>query len=183
MDGYSRYNTESVAIPVLRFLRTLFSEPDEELFQFVIGKQTELRSIGVQIDDSLTLDQMQAEYTRLFLGPADHHPPYQSVFTEGTYWGVDANEVNQFMKQYGLSKVQTNTMPPDHAAMIFELLEKILKSDLPNKLTVYNDFMSKHTKWLLDFLLEIIGISRLQIYKSGFSFTRVFLKEELNSIP
>ena len=182
MDGHSRINSESVALPMLRFLRTLFSEPDEALYAFVQNNRSELKTIGIEYAESLTLEQIQIEYTRLFLGPKDHRPPYKSVYTEGTFWGSAADEVNQFMKQHGLKVERGNSIPPDHAAILFEILEKILLSELPTRIELYQDFLKKHVMWIFDFLQDTIENSKLQFYKSSFAFTRVFLKEEFSAI-
>ena len=95
MDGYSSENPESLKASIYRFLQKLFIEPDEEFLNFLLQNSKELEDIGIEFNGSLNLENLQMEYTRLFLGPKGHMPPYESVFLEGRLWGNSASEIGR----------------------------------------------------------------------------------------
>lgn len=179
MDGYSSGNPESLKAFIYRFLQKLFLEPDEELFNFLLQKSEELKSIGIEFNDSLNLEILQTEYTRLFLGPGGHMPPYESVFIEGRLWGKPANDIKDFIRGIGLELGKDFNMPPDHISIEFEILEKILSSKDPEINVLYMDFLKKHIAWIFDFLTQLIPKTELKFYQTSFAFSKVFLKEEM----
>ncbi len=179
MDGYSGENTESLKTFIYRFLRKLFLEPDEEFLNFLLQKSKELEDIGIEFNDSLNLENLQTEYTRLFLGPEGHLPPYESVFTEGRFWGNPANDIKDFIRGIGLELEKDFNMPPDHIAIEFEILEKIISSKDQEINVLYMDFLKKHIAWIFDFLTQLIQKTELKFYQTSFAFSKVFLKEEM----
>lgn len=179
MDGYGSRDTAGIKVFIYRFLQRLFLEPDEELIAFLSAKSDDLKDIGIEIDDSLNLEALQSEYTRLFLGPKGHLPPYESVFLEGRFWGDRANDIKDYLRNIGLELEEGFTMPPDHIAIEFEILEKILSSEDIKINALYMDFFEKHIVWILDFLTRLIPKTDLNFYKTSFAFSKVFLKEEM----
>lgn len=165
-----------------RFLQRLFSEPDKDFYEFLAGHSKELDAIGIQLG-SVDLESLQVEYTRLFLGPQGHLPPYESVFSEGRFWGDSAVEVKRFAESIGLELTEDHTMPPDHISIEFEILEKILASGHPDAEKLYGDFFSQRIKWVANFLQKIIPRTKVEFYRTSFEFAGAFLKSEEKNLP
>ncbi len=181
MDGYGSRDSESLKRFIYRFLQRVFSEPDDEFYNFLNKHEKELKDIGIEIDKGLDLQALQIEFTNLFLGPNGHFPPYESVFCEGRFWGTPASNVKKFLAKTGLEINKGFKMPPDHIAVEFEIIEKILESDAPHSDEYYREFLNDHISWIFDYLGEIISKTKLKFYQSSFAFSKVFLKEELTS--
>ena len=75
-----------------------------------------LRGLGASIGEEFfqrpeeeVLEDLAVEYTRLFLGPGRHIPPYESVHHErndgdwGRLWGADTVAVKAFIEAAGLA--------------------------------------------------------------------------------
>ncbi|GEM_PF-5653724 len=180
MDGYSGKNRESIKIFIYRFLQRLFLEPDEEFINFLLQKSEALKEIGIELDDGIDLETLQTEYTRLFLGPAEHLPPYESVFLERRFWGTPTNDIQDFIRSMGLELKKDFNMPPDHVSIEFEILEKILSSKDPEINAQYMDFLKEHIVWIFDFLTRLIPKTDLKFYQTAFAFSKVFLKAEMS---
>ncbi len=179
MDGYSSENPESLKASIYRFLQKLFIEPDEEFLNFLQQNSKELEDIGIEFNGSLNLENLQMEYTRLFLGPKGHMPPYESVFLEGRLWGNSASEIKNFIRGIGLELEKDINMPPDHISIEFEILEKIISSKDVEINGMYIDFLKRHVAWIFDFLTQLILKTELKFYQTSFAFSKVFLKEEM----
>ncbi len=177
MDGYGSGDRGGVKA-VYRFLQRLFLEPDEEFCAFVLEKRDDLAKVGVAVDESLDHESLLVEYTRLFLGPADHTPPCESAFLEGRFWGRRAAAVKRFIESIGLAVTEDFKMPPDHIAVELEVAEVILASDHPEAERLYKRFFEEHLEWGLALLDELITKADLDFYKTSFDFARRFLSAE-----
>ncbi len=71
---------------------------------------------------SSVVDDLAAEYCRLFLGPRDHLPPYQSVWTQQRFHGdatVSTAQFRELLSDHAPS-LPAGT-PPDHLGYQLEL--------------------------------------------------------------
>ena len=85
----------------------------------------------------LSLGDLQAEYTRLFLGPlAPPCPPYESVYQQnrqpwqdGTILGPAAMAMDELLRSLGLSIVLDYQEYADHIAIELEMMYYLLSKD------------------------------------------------------
>ncbi len=72
-------------------------------------------------------ERLREEYTRVFVGPGPHVPPYASVHRdgEGQLWGDSTVQVKRFIEATGLSFEGNWDSIPDHVAVEFELMQRL----------------------------------------------------------
>jgi TorA maturation chaperone TorD len=92
-----------------------------------------LRDLGYDVAKDLTgeLDdvtgRLAEEYTRLFVGPGRHVPPYASVHREGEgrLWGESTVQAKRFVEAAGLCFQGNWDSIPDHVAVELEFLQRL----------------------------------------------------------
>ncbi len=177
MDGHGSNDRGGLTF-VFRFLQRLFLEPDAEFCRYVQNNREGLAKLGITVDEEIDLGALQLEYTRLFLGPEEHVPPYESAFREGRFWGQSAADVKKFIGDIGLQVDEEFTMPPDHIAIELEVLELILASGEPEAEEFYKRFFEEHLGWGFDLLGRLIPKTTSSFYKTSFEFAEKFLTSE-----
>jgi TorA-specific chaperone len=89
-----------------------------------------LQDLGPAPDDSATLDELEAEYVRLFVsaGGGVSAPPYESCHLGGKprVMGAAAVAMGRRLAQAGLETAVDGNEPPDHLAVELEYLYHLL---------------------------------------------------------
>jgi len=141
------------------------------------------------------IEELQCEFTRIFIGPGKHLPPYESVHLEtgddaNLLWGKTTAEVNRFYKYYGFDFTPDYGGIPDHISVEFEFMWKILKEEIialeggdSSKAVhcrkVQREFFNKHVKtWVPGFCHKVLTSADSQFYHGIASLTRDFIDEE-----
>jgi TorA maturation chaperone TorD len=142
-------------------------------------------------DSSATLEVLQLDYTRLFLGPDTlPAPPWESayrsssrsIFTEQTL------EVRNEYRKFGLAFEKEGREPDDHIGLELEFLSHLCKTveeafeqkDEIEALTVLEaqkDFFDAHVNcWASQFFEDTFNSATTSYYKGLAKFTDGFLK-------
>ena len=191
------------------FLSTMFREEinAERLQQIKDPAIKEaLSEMGLQYDifsqkdqDEL-LEDLAVEYTRLFLGPAKHISPHESVHHErddgdwGTHWGGSTVDVKKFIKTAGLEYKQEYTGMPDHISTELDFMKEaagreaqaIEEKDWEGALycqKMEKKFIYDHLiKWIPTFCDKIISQAEISFYGDLADVTKDFITLESEEI-
>jgi len=114
----------------------------------------------------LPLDQVQGEYTRLFINAYPHVPcpPYESAYREGALLGQAAESVDVFFRQWG---VVVDGEQVDHAGAELEFMAFLLTLGTSDALAAADAFMAEHPlAWLPRFADDVARTSHLEFYRA-----------------
>ena len=114
----------------------------------------------------LPLEQIQGEYTRLFMAafPQVPCPPYESVYLEGRLMGDAAEVLDSLYRRWGLV---VDGEDVDHAGAELEFEAFLLALDTPDSQSAAVDFLKEHLlTWLPQLASDIVRESNLLFYRS-----------------
>ncbi|MHB1126498.1 MAG: TorD/DmsD family molecular chaperone [Bacillota bacterium] len=146
------------------------------------------------------LQDMVVEYTRLFLGPGKHISPHESVYvsgfgskgggSKGLLWGEATVQVQEKIKEYGLSLDGAHHRIPDHIAVELELMYhltgKEMKAWASGEAAEAREYQKQQTifleehlgRWAGQFCSLIDERSGLRFYRGIAGITRQFILSE-----
>ena len=101
------------------------------------------------------LEDLAVEYCRLFVGPRDHLPPYQSVWQHGELQSKTAVSVEQFSRASGFHAHDDKPTMMDHLGMELAVMAQILRcraneteDDLKQETeAMIAEFHQRHLRW------------------------------------
>jgi TorA maturation chaperone TorD len=141
-------------------------------------------------DQGHTVEQLAIEYCRLFVGPMDHLPPYQSVWQSGQFHDAATASMEEFIEIVGYD---TNALPRgmmfDHLGLQLDVMGHILdkRSVAPCDtellriiLEIEQSFFASHLLWPAELLEAAARIATTGFYRSVIKMTRDFLNAETN---
>lgn len=166
-----------------------------------------LSDCGVQLDndfsqasdDELTED-LAVEYTRLFIGPGKHIPPYESVHHErddgnwGNFWGASTVEVKKFIESTGLKYNVEYSGLPDHIGVEFDFMHEVTMREAQaweeedsygalHCLKIEKKFIEEHlVKWIPTFCDKVVKNVQLSFYREMAKQTKNFIELEGEAI-
>jgi len=127
-----------------------------------------------------TLEELSVDYCQLFLGPARHFPPFQSVWERGQFQG----ESVQSMKQYfSVAGYETELMA-DHLGVQLDVMAKILEArpQIPKEADAVVDlayfYFAAHLTWANPLFESSVDHATTDFYRSVVNMTREFLNSE-----
>lgn len=184
--------------------RCFGAEPTGAVLAMLRESETEaiLAKMGVDVPQVSTelLDALAGEYTRLFLGPGEHIPPYESVFTGGARsfahgFGEMHSEnyfkVREAYAAAGVSNSAAFTDLEDHLGAELDFLRLLSfresqawKRRLAAKATALREqqleFLSQHPgKWIGTFAKATIEMAEVAFYGQMAALARDFVKSEI----
>ncbi len=143
------------------------------------------------------LEDLAVEYTRLFIGPGSHIPPYASVHLGGkgaSLWGTSAVQVQRFIKAAGFEYRPDYHDLPDHVSIEFEFMQEVTKKEaqawhekdfqqIANSRNIEKEFISKHVwRWVPVFCEKVVGEAELPFYGEMAKLTRRFIDTEYDEL-
>jgi len=144
--------------------------------------------------------ELAVEYTRLFLGPKNHIPPFESLYNykEGEIrqiWGAAPVEVKKIIESSGLSFKKDYGSIPDHIGIELEFMQKLVKneaqlwerekndSQLSKIIELEKKFIDEHLYiWIPDFCQRVIEAAKLDFYRNFAGLTRDFIMNEKEEV-
>ncbi len=132
-----------------RYFSLIFTFPTRETLQALRELSEEARPAGLHGADRLwavSLDELQAEYTRLFISayPRLYCPPYESYYREGVVYGNASLEVGEWYQKSGLD-YSYQGQPPDLVSAELDYLA----------LTDDGEFLARMKEWIFEFTARI----------------------------
>lgn len=130
-------------------------------------------------DNQEGLEQLQIEYTRLFINatPSVVAPPYSSVYLdqEGNLYGPSAVWVKQFYQQHGFDLAGEGDIP-DHLVLELDFLALLIDEHQED---VAEQFLNDHLrKWFPRFKERILNGSSNKFYSTLLTLVDFFTREE-----
>lgn len=184
--------------------RCFGAEPSQSVVAILREPDTRrlLMKMGVDVPEmnEESLEALAAEYTRLFLGPGEHIPPYESVFTGGDssfshgfgeMHGESYFKVRSAYAAGGVSNTAEFTDLEDHlgAELDFLRLLAFRESQAWKKRSAAAavalreqqfEFLRKHPgKWIAKFAQLTIESARIPFYAQMAALARDFVKSEI----
>lgn len=150
--------------------------------------------------DKELIEDLAVEYTRLFLGPANHISPHESIYHErgdgdwGQMWGADTVAVKKFIETTGLEYKTEYTGLPDHISVELEFMGEVIKREAEAWkdndregaaycLKIQKQFIEKHLgAWVPAFCEKVVEHAELSFYREIAKLTGNFLKNESKEI-
>jgi len=128
---------------------------------------------GVQIDEP-KIDEVIDEFNQLFVNPfGERLYPIKGKYVNGNQAEIILDIVSDYLREgYSVS----DGVRPDHISVITEFIGMMLEK---GKVSVANEFIAKHTKWIIEFCKKIE--SRGRIYRPVAKLVREFIKQELQN--
>lgn len=160
-------------------LAACWREPTAQLAEAATAG--ELRSVVADIG-SVGFDDLRAEYTRLFIGPAGPPcPPYESVYRDGDapgelgpVNGPATMAVRRWYAEFGVRPADGHSDLPDHIATELEFAAYLAAQGLGERL---DQFLDEHLRvWADEFLASVEDETRDAFYASLAATTREVIR-------
>ena len=188
---------ETLHSHIFKLYSVVFSYPDERLGNWIVnGNLNELFEISLSSRDHRVityhqwrqvnqekvdqlLDNLQSEYTRLFINAYPHllAPPYASYYREKTLFGKTTEMVLALYEHYNVQLSSHTSEMPDHIALMLEFLFHLTDHSVPSReiKKIVNDY---YKWWVPQWVSRIEAHATLPFYRiSGISLVN-FLESE-----
>ena len=137
-----------------------------------------------EIDDPTQLEQLAADYCQLFIGPADHLPPYESVWRAGRFEGQAAQAMARFVEIAGGDDTFPAGVMRDHLGIQLEVMGRVLAAAADatqsrrEHLELAQTFFARHLTWPARLLDRAHRQAATDVYRALTSLTAEFLASE-----
>jgi TorA maturation chaperone TorD len=142
------------------------------------------------------VEDLAVEYTRLFIGPAPHISPHESMNMEfenpmeATLWGPQTVKVKKFIAAAGLEYDESFPGMPDHVSAELEFMQRLATKEAevwaePNEgyamniLKIEKRFLDEHlSQWISRFCDKVMKRSEHPFYQAFAEVTKGFIEYE-----
>lgn len=150
-------------------------------------------------------EELVLEYTRLYLGPGRHIPPYEAPqvgasseegeFRYGMMWGNATKQVEEDYRRLGYELIAGFSGAPDHIAAELHLMcvlaadeaDAWQRGDRKSAVLLLNEqraFLENHLgRWGPSFCEQAADFSRVEFYRTLALLTKEFITSELEALP
>ena len=165
-------------------LAELASGPLRDAFRAAGGSPPETTEAG-------ELDALAIDYCRVFLGPASHLPPYQSVWSEGQFQGAAVASLQRYVELFPAGRWDSVAML-DHLGIELEIMACLLEQltsvsawpDEPSEefetamLEIARSFFRDHLSWPQPLCAAVRQRAQTAFYRTMAEMTDGFLATE-----
>ena len=141
--------------------------------------------------DDETVEQLEIDYCRLFVGPVDHLPPCQSVWQSGQFQGSAVESMSRFMKviHYAVDGLPAGIML-DHLGVQLDVMVRILEhlsalpADSKDREAVSElaqSYFAAHLSWPSQLFEAAASRASSDFYRCMIGMTREFLALDARS--
>lgn len=139
------------------------------------------------------IEDLAVEYTRLFIGPGRHIPPYASVHVkgeEGSLWGPSTAWAKRFIESTGLGYRPDYRGLPDHISVELEFMQQLTKHEAralegrdEDKVgalrQLQKEFLAAHlAAWVPSFCDKVAAQAELSFFREMAKLTKDFIRSE-----
>lgn len=185
------------------FLAAAFrAEPTAELLREMREPafQEALAAAGVRLgvngdgyQERRLVDELAQEFTRLFIGPGGHIPPYAAIHLGGegaSLWGPDTVWVKDFIENAGFDYRTDYSDLPDHLGVELEFMQELTAREAEaldngdsaeaNALRrLQTEFLTRHmARWVPEFCRKVAAAAQLPFYAGAATLTEDFVQSE-----
>lgn len=128
-----------------------------------------------------TLEELAMDYCQLFLGPANHLPPYQSVWQRGHFQSESVDSMRHYVAAAGC---EPSGQMRDHLGVQLEVMGGLLEigsKSVPHAdddLNIVSTYFATHLTWSTPLLALAIDRAETDFYRSMIQMTRALLESE-----
>lgn len=128
-----------------------------------------------------TLEELAVDYCQLFLGPANHLPPFQSVWQHGQFQGESAESMQHYVSVSGCG---TSGLMVDHLGVQLDVMGRLLDfgsesvQHFDDVFDLATTYFAEHLTWAAPLLELAINRAATDFYRSTIRMTRDFLNSE-----
>jgi TorA maturation chaperone TorD len=124
--------------------------------------------------DSDLIDHLAGDYCQLFIGPAGHLPPFQSVWEAGQFQSSAAASMSQFIDVTGYDDSSQGTMA-DHLGVQLGVMGLISRQcadrqsnleELSQLMELKRAYFMRHLTWTEELLQQAIRKAESEFYES-----------------
>lgn len=171
-----------------------------EFLEVLSDQGVKLENDILQRPENELIEDLAVEYARLFLGPAKHISPHESIHHDtgdgdwGQFWGKSTVEVKKFIETAGLKYKSEYTGLPDHISVELEFMQEVTKREVQAWeekdydgalycLKIEKKFIHEHlAPWLSLFCDKVIEDAELSFYCEMAKLTKSFVELEKEEI-
>ena len=131
--------------------------------------------------DTATLEELAVDFCQLFIGPANHLPPYQSVWQAGQFQSSPTEPMRRYTDWLGYD---ADGVMLDHLGVQCDVMSRLLGSaPLAMKATgellrLAGTYFDLHLAWAFPLLESAVQRAETDFYQSTIRLTRDFLTSE-----
>ncbi len=130
------------------------------------------------------VEELAIDFCQLLIGPKDHLPPVQSVWTDGQFQSETASSVSRFLELLPEFRPRGNIL--DHLGVQLHfmavLFEMAAVAPNPDPYTdIAQRFFEKHLTWTHEFLNQVMQRATTNFYGGLAQITSVFLNADNES--
>ena len=180
-DTYRFLADVFVAEPTAKMLDSLRRPEAVKAFETLgIAIADELNRMEADLGRDRLVEELEHEYTRLFIGPGKHVGPHESLHRDDhppEHWGPSTAEVKRFIEHHGLGYAQGFQGMPDHISAEFQFVSMLAdaeadaieqaedeKADQARK--IQQTFQREHlVRWVPVFCDKVIELTNLGFYR------------------
>lgn len=182
--GPSQSHPETCS-PVYRLLARLWLREVDALLveQFATtALGAAYQAVGGELPSNDSLDELAEAYCRLFIGPRDHLPPFQSVWERGELQSDLTSSVLAFAQAVGYVPPESPSTLIDHLGVQLDLMGRacLLASNAPSDEVhaLCREFLVRHLQWPAALFAGVQERADCSFYVSLASVTDAFLAAE-----
>jgi DMSO reductase family type II enzyme chaperone len=201
-------NTARMRAGVYDLLATLFREPlsattlrslrDPAMLQGLTEAGMALDEAFCKDDEAQLQETLAVDYTQIFHGPGDHHPPYESVQTggeEGELNGDATREVRHFFDTAGLLFDEECRELPDHLGVELACMAELAGREaaareagdavqVERRVEEQMTFLERHLgRWAPAFGHLVADRAETNFYRQAGRLLAGFVETELTNLP
>ena len=132
------------------------------------------------------LDDLQADFTQLFIGPKEQLPPYQSVWHHGQFEAAPTGAMRTYfdVSGYEPDAVSVDGTMPDHIAVQFDMMRHLLQevagqsTTEPAMCDLLASYFDDALSWCMPLLEAVANRATTKFYASIARLTGEFLADE-----
>ncbi len=183
-DASGSLDAEQGRAGLYRLLGHLWlQEVDAPLYETLRLNAFAIHFPSLSRSDAESLDDLAAEYCRLFIGPKNHLPPYQSVWQTGQFQGEAATSTQKFIE---VLKLDAGSIPmADHLGIQFQIMAEILdrlpeasKDEAAELKEIETRFIHTHLTWPQPLLEAATSQVQSSFYRELIDLTTALLVSE-----
>lgn len=116
-------------------------------------------AVVIEVDQ---LEDLATEYCSLFIGPKQHFPPIQSIWTSGQLDSSATKSMSLYCERLGFAADRPD-VPCDHLGLQLQVFAALLHGVSPDDddtaPEVIEEFTVAHLQWADDLLNGVLGVS------------------------
>lgn len=162
-----------------------------------LGFAGELDRMEADLGRHGLVDELQCEYTRVFLGPGKHVGPYESLHRDdhpAQHWGPSTAEAKRFIEHHGLGYDERFRGMPDHVSAEVQFISMIadVEADAIERgeheradhaREIQRTFFREHiVRWVPKFCEKVIEQANFDFYKGFARITKAVVEADTEEL-